>query len=465
MNASERFCNAYTQHRGTLLGPSGTEHGWLRQLQDKALESFTRQGVPGPGVESWKYTRLNQIEQCDFSRADYCARPSIHINPDVLPVCSDSLRLVFINGSYEAGLSSLSYLPEGIALCSFSEALFRHQKWLSPLLGKIAGDEGHPFAALNAMLMADGVFLRVAKGTRLQTPIHCLFISTAIDKPIVSSPRLLVELGEQTEVSLIEHYLASESLGANGGTGKEQNDSPILANSLIEVALGREARMQHYKLQSESSIVSHISGLHVEQQRGSAFSSHNLSLGAGLSRNDIHIKLVEEEAECRLYGAYCIGGKQHVDFHTQIDHYKPSCTSRELYKGVIQDRARAVFNGMVVVHPDAQGSDAQLVNKNLLLSAKAEVDTKPELQIYADDVKCGHGATVGQLDPAALFYLQTRCIAAKDAQALLVNAFITEILQSMESAAVRQFLQPPVLTQLNALIGSTSPMQVKEQRV
>ena len=261
---------------------------------------------------------------------------------------------------------------------------------------------------------------------------------------------------------MIEHYLGSEWLER---AAVESSDGHVFTNAVTEIFLGRGARMQHYKLQSESLNTSHIAGLHVEQQHASSLSSHSLSLGAGLARNDIAVRLAGEGAQCRLYGAYCIGGRQHVDYHTQVDHLMPGCYSRELYKGVVQDRARAVFNGMVVVHPDAQHSDAQLVNKNLQLSAKAEVDSKPELQIYADDVKCSHGATVGQLDPAALFYLQSRGIAQEEAKAMLVSSFINEILQSIEPSGVQQLLQPPVQARMSTLVGDPSSAQEQEQRL
>jgi len=461
MNASERFCNAYTQNRGRTFGLPDTAQqlGWLRQLKDHALESFSAQGVPGPRVENWKYTRLGHIEQLDYN----CTEQHSHSTPEIqaadLPICPDSYQLVFIDGNYTPALSSDGSLPDGLILCSLAQGLIQYPSLLSSTLGTITEYKGHPFAALNGMYMADGVFLRVAKGTKIQAPIHCLFYSTVADKAIMNSPRLLLVIEEQAEVTVIEHYLGCNSTVRQL---EHQGDSPHLTNSLTEIALGRQARMQHYKLQSEPMTTSHIAGLHVEQQRDSVFCSHNLSLGASLTRNDICIKLADEGAECHLYGAYCIGGKQHVDSHTQIDHLKPSCRSLEQYKGVIQDRARAVFNGMVVVHADAQHSDAQLINKNLLLSSKAEVDTKPELQIYADDVKCSHGATVGQLDPTALFYLQSRGITSEDAQALLITAFIDEILLSIEQPAVRHFLQPSIQAQLHRLISCTPSSQGKE---
>lgn len=448
MNASERFCNAYTQHRNSEQ-PYNTQHlSWLQQLQDNAFESFSTQGLPGPREESWKYTRINQIEQLNFSRAELGFGSNTEVRSDETPLCAGCHQLVFIDGKHAPELSSDNELPEGLTLCNLAQGLNRPPRLLSSTLGKVVENQGHPFAALNAMYMVDGVFLRVAKGTKIQSPIHCLFYNTEADGPVVSSPRLLLVIEEQAEITVIEHYLGSSIAHQE----QNQDGNLHLTNALTEIVLGRHAKLQHYKLQSESGNTSHIAGLHVEQYQNSLFCSHSLSLGANLTRNDLCIKLAEEGAECRLYGAYCIGDKQHVDFHTQIDHLKPNCRSRELYKGVIQDRARAVFNGMVVVHPEAQYSDAQLINKNLLLSARAEVDTKPELQIYADDVKCSHGATVGQLDPAAMFYLQSRGISHEEAQTLLISAFISEILQTVKRTSVREFIEPPLRAQLNRLI-------------
>lgn len=455
MSASERFCAAYSQYReqrgGTSLGLAPKV--WLQHLQDKAAENFASQGLPQPQAENWKYTRLDQFQELDFIPGDQSEPSKDKLKASELPVCPGSIRLVFVDGRYNARLSSPAPSQKGLTLCSFAKAVQESPELLAPLLGSIAPNQGHPFAALNTMFMTDGVFLRLAENTRLEAPIHCLFISTSADRPVFFSPRLLLVAGEQSEATLIEHYLAVESL-----TGAaEVQGGHVFTNALTEIFLGRKARIRHYKLQAESTDnTSHIAGIHVEQLQGSSFFSHNLSLGAGLARNDITVRLAEQQAECRLYGAYCIGGSQHVDFHTQIDHVESSCYSRELYKGVVQDRARAVFNGMVVVHSDAQQSDAQLMNKNLLLSAKAEVDTKPELQIYADDVKCSHGATVGQLDPAALFYLQSRGIPEKEAQAMLVAAFMNEILQPIEPTGIQQLLNPEVRERMNTLIGSPS---------
>jgi len=465
MNASERFCTAYTQSSASLRDQH-QQLPWLKTLRENALHEFAAQGLPKPYDEDWKYTRLKQFEQLEFCRAE---RPASLLPEQMsisLPTCGVGCQLVFINGWYMESLSTLDHLPTGLVLCSFAQALLDYRADLEATLGNVADREDQPFAALNTAFMEDGVFLRVAADTVIHDPIHCLFLSTATAddaRPRVSYPRLLILLEDNAELSVVEHYLGIKSLGiespdleAPDFEMNELENNHNFTNTLTEILLHPGASLNHYKLQCESPDSSHIAGIHVEQQRGSQFISHNLSLGAALARNDIRIKLAGENAKCCLNGIYLVGGRQHVDNHTQVDHLVPSCCSEELYKGVIQGHARAVFNGKVVVHLDAQQSDAQQINKNLLLSKKTEVDTKPELQIYADDVKCSHGATIGQLDAQALFYLQSRGISKSDAEALLVYAFVSEIIEAIDHPGVQQLIHAPVLEQLSHLIGADS---------
>ncbi|MGF1759383.1 Fe-S cluster assembly protein SufD [Photobacterium sagamiensis] len=452
MNAAERFCKAY-HLRWLASGETDGAH-WLKQLRDDAFASFTAQGLPGSREENWKYTRLNKIEKPEFGlfeQSDFSGQSTsllAAIQPGDLTLLSDVHRLVFVNGKYQHALSEWGPLPEGLILCRLSEAMKTYPDVLRPHLGNIADSSAHPFAALNTMFMDDGIFLRVPQNSHISTPIYCLFITVGTERPMISFPRLLVVLEQQSEVSLIEHYLNVESLAGN------QNHSHDFINAVTEIELSPDSRLQHYTLQTAATCESHFHGLHVNQQRASQFSSHHVTLGGALTRNDIQIRLIDEQAECRLNGAYCIDGAQHVDYHTRIDHLAPNCRSQELYKGVVQGKSRAVFHGDIVVHQDAQHSDAQLVNKNLLLSQEAEVDTKPELQIYADDVKCSHGAAVGQLDPMALFYLRSRGIPPEQAKTLLVMAFIDEIQQTIATKAAQQLFRPWMQAKLNALMGS-----------
>jgi Fe-S cluster assembly protein SufD len=370
--------------------------------------------------------------------------------------CPTEHRLVFINGCYHSAWSNLGALPEGVILSSFAQALDDHPELIAALLGQIANAEEQAFTALNTALMSDGVFLMLAPEVIIDAPIHCLFITTATVPPLVSHIRLLVLLQENSQLSLIEHYIGAEQLGLTTAQPKAADHTGCdnLSNVVTEIRLQPGAQLSHCKLQQESVNSSHISAMYVEQQRASSFISHSYSLGAALARHDIQIKLLESQAECSLNGAYLVDGRQHVDYHTSIEHIAAGCNSRQIYKGVVQGRARAVFNGKVVIQPLAQQSNARQLNKNLLLGDKAEVDTKPELQIYADDVSCSHGATVGQLDLQSLFYLQSRGISKQDAQRWLVFGFVSEILEQLDDLALRQFIQRPVVRHLNRLVGN-----------
>jgi len=442
MNASERFYHTY-QH--------SCPDTWLTQLRDQARDSFTSQGLPTSKLEDWKYTRLKHIEQLEFSHAELSATPLSLEQKNSLPHCPGGYQLVFVNGHYTEELSDVP-LAKDFIICSFAKALEQHTNKVQSTLGQITNHKDQPFAALNTMFMNDGVFLWLPKNTHIQHPIHCLFITSATDKSTVIYPRLLVILEDNAKATLLEHYLTITHPQA-----VEVN--PCFTNAVTEILLGASAQMNHYRLQQESVNNSYIAGLHVMQQQASRFNSHSFCLGATLARDDIHITLAGKKATCSLLGAYCSGDQQHHEQHLKIDHVAPDCSSKTLYKGVIQDNSRAVFNGNIVVHPKAQKSNAHLINRNLLLSAKGHVDTKPELQIYADDVICSHGATVGQLDNTALFYLQSRGITRQAAEALLVSAFMSEIFVSIEQPEIKKLMCSPVLDQLNMLIEKSRPQQ------
>lgn len=454
MNACERFLKEYTLSQKQL--PGQNLH-WLTAMRESALESFTAQGLPDSKDESWKYTQITQLQETDYCLARRLPGSSIDALPNLIKRCSaDEYCLVFINGCYEASLSSLGPLPEGVILSSFTQALQDHPQLIAAELGKVASYQNHAFTALNTALLSDGVFLWASQNSRVEHPIHCLFISNPSEQPVVSYPRLLLVLKNNAQLTLVEHYIDLSSLNSET---VETKTSHNLIDSVTEICLSPQASMNHYKLQYESLNSSHIAAMYVEQQEASAFTSHSYSLGAALARHDIQIKLAERQAECCLNGAYLVDGSQHVDYHTQIAHLAPACNSQQLYKGVVQGHARAVFNGAVIIDPAAQQSNARQLNKNLLLGDKGEVDSKPELQIYADDVICSHGATVGQLDTQALFYLQSRGFSKKDAQAWLAYGFISELLERISDPALRQFIQQPVITRLEQLVGGVGNLQ------
>ncbi|PKH02662.1 Fe-S cluster assembly protein SufD [Psychromonas sp. MB-3u-54] len=456
MNARERLLTDFARSKAYFPGHLLP---WLTSLRESAIENFAAQGFPSPNDESWKYTNTKKLQQTEYCIAQQAVIPpidSLAAQIKAQQLCPDEQRMVFINGIYHPELSSMSPLPKGIILSSFAQALQDHPKLMASTLGKIVNHQAQPFSALNSAFMSDGLFLWAAENSQMASPIHCLFISTTSAKPVVFYPRLLIVLKNNTPLTLIEHYidLSATSFDPDMTATKQTAGNHHLINTVTEIHLGSEAHLDHYKLQQESLNSRHIAAMYVQQHRASQFTSHSYSLGAALARCDIQIQLTGSQAECTLNGVYLVDGQQHVDYHTQITHLAPDCSSQQLYKGVIQGHARAVFNGKVIIHPEAQQSNAQQLNKNLLLSDSGEVDTKPELQIYADDVICNHGATVGQLDTQALFYLQSRGVSQSDAQAWLVYGFVSELLERINNPLLRKFIQLSVTAQLNRLVGN-----------
>jgi Fe-S cluster assembly protein SufD len=406
-------------------------HGlpWLRSARREALSRFAAMGLPTTRDEDWKYTRVTPVEQGGFTLAP---RPRGGLSADTLNALTFAglgcHLLVFVNGYYAPELSSLHALPSGVRVGSLAAMLDATPGVLEPHLSRSMAAERNAFNALNAAFTADGAYVEIAAHTVMAQPIHLLFVSVPQDQASAAYPRNLIVAHENSQATVIESYV---------GIG----NASYFSNAVTEVVVGRNAAVERYKLQQESTRAVHIAMLQVQQERDSRFASHCISLGGGLVRNDIAARLDGERVECTLNGLYLAGGRQHVDNHTRIDHTKPRGTSREFYKGVLDGMARGVFNGKVIVHQDAQQTDAQQTNKNLLLSEAAEVDTKPELEIYADDVKCAHGATVGQLDDNAVFYLQSRGVDAASARSLLIYAFANDIISRIRLAPVRARLE------------------------
>lgn len=451
MNACDRLLKHYYQNRAHLPGHLLP---WLTALRERAAESFAAQGFPAPRDEEWKYTSLKELQKTEYYLAQALPTAEINTLPQGVKQCAASEHLlVFINGVYNSGLSSIAALPKGFILSSFAQALQDHPQLLAAALGKVSSDKAPVFSALNTALMSDGVFLWAPENAHIASPIHCLFISSTTAQAVVSNSRLLLVLNNNSNLTLLEHHIdlaAPDAQITTDGTGRKQN----LCNVVTEISLSPQAHLDHYKLQHPSLNSSLITAMYVQQQRQSVFTSHSYSLGATLARHDIQIQLSGPQAECCLNGVYLVDGRQHVDYHTQIEHLAAHCRSQQIYKGVIQDSARAVFNGKVIIHPVAQHSTARQINKNLLLGEQGEVDSKPELQIYADDVVCSHGATVGQLDQQSLFYLQSRGLSEKDAQAWLVYGFISEVLERIDAPSLREFIQLPVIAKLNQLVAN-----------
>lgn len=410
---------------------------WVARLRSQALERFADIGFPSPRQENWKYTNIAALERQLFSPAPPTQTASLALQQIEAVLIQDvaAHRIVFIDGRYMPTPGAGGGLPGGITVASLAATLERDAARLEPFLGRQATVSEHGFTALNAALLADGAFVHLAKDVVAEQPIYLVFITTAHGAPVMTAPRTVIVAESGSQATVIEHYVAL-------------TDAAYLTNAVTEVVAAPGARVEHYRVQQESTKAFHVGGLHVHQERDSVFSAYGADLGGLLVRNDVQVTLDAEGAACELNGLYIVDGRRHVDNCTFVDHARPRGSSREYYKGILDGRGRAVFNGRVRVRPDAQHTDARQMNKNLLLSKDAEVDTKPQLEIYADDVKCGHGATVGQLDANALFYLRSRAIDEVAARDLLTYAFAHDVLNRFKLAPVRSQLERKLTTRL-----------------
>lgn len=415
--AVEHYLGEYNRIKKNL---AGCELPWLQQLRAQALTQFTQQGFPTFRDEDWKYTNIAPLTKQALSWAIPQPNPTV---PDVsfdLPY----QRLVFVNGHFSAKLSKLDAPTSGIQITNLAKVLNEQPGLAEKHLQRIAANHPASFTALNTAFIHDGAYIHIPRNTSLSQPVHLLFLNS--EEASFSSLRNLIVLEENSQATILESYCGNSS---------------HFTNSVTELVLDKNASCEHYTLLKEDNRAFHINTLQVLQQRQSRLTAYSLALAGGLTRSDVNVTLADEYAECHLNGLYLANGKQHVDHHTLIDHAKPHGTSRENYKGVLADRARAVFNGKVIVRPGAQKTDAEQSNKNLLLSNDAEVDTKPQLEIFNDDVRCTHGAAVGQLSEDALFYLRSRGIDESAARNLLVYAFVREIVERIPLEPLRQQLE------------------------
>ncbi|MBN1205345.1 MAG: Fe-S cluster assembly protein SufD [Myxococcaceae bacterium] len=396
---------------------------WLRALREEGLAQLSRQGFPTPRHEDWKYTDVAPIVSRGF--APVGAGRSVDLKARVEQLALPGPRLVFVDGRHSPELSSLEGLYEGVTVKSLRVAVREDAEALEAVLGRRARAEAHPFTALNAALLEEGAFVQVRPGAVAPSPVQLFFLASGAGAaPVLASPRIVVVAGENSEAALVELYA-----GVEGGAS--------FTNAVTEVVLGDNARLHHYKLQAEPDAAFHLASLHARLSRDSSLTSHAFALGGALARNEVYSVFAGEGGECVLNGLYVGHGTQHLDNRTDLDHAVPRCTSRELYKGVLDDRARGTFHGRVLVRQDAQRTDASQTNRNLLLSEEALVDTRPQLEILADDVKCAHGAAVGRLDEQALFYLRARGIPRAEAERLLTYAFASEVVGAVKLEPLR----------------------------
>ena len=380
--------------------------GWLRQLRRDAFARFSELGFPTPKLEAWRFTGVRPIVETVWTRAVGAGLVSARLRPEGL--------------------------PQGVRARRLIDALPDAEQYLS----KIAGFEKNAFAALNTAFFQDGLFVEIAKGAVVREPIEIAFEAAGAGVPGISYPRVLIVAGENSQATVVETWT-----GRGGG--------PYFNDAVTEIAADSGALLTHVKLQREDEAAYHVQTIAAQVGRSARFTSHNVALGAALARTDIDVLLAEEGADCELNGLFLGSGRQHLDNHTVVDHAKPHGTSRQLYKGILDGRARGVFHGTVIVRPGAQKTDAMQNNKNLLLSKEALVNSTPALQILADDVKCKHGSTTGQLDAAALFYLRSRGIGEAEARTLLTWAFASDV--------VGRIQVPSVQAAVEAVLGARLP--------
>jgi Fe-S cluster assembly protein SufD len=401
---------------------------WLAVLRSEALEKFSAQGFPSPREEEWRYTNVSGIEKKLFSPATAVAASSVDKDWLKSYQIQDAWSVVLVDGRFSVELSDLDGLPNDVSIMGMAEALVKQSETLEKYINKAVNAEEHGFIAFNTAWFTDGLFVQITAKQVLAKPIQVLHLSTQSD--VLTATRTVIVLDQTAEAKIIETFVGL--------------DNAYLSAAVTEVFIGQNADLTLYKTQFESEKAYHFGGTYVKQERDARFTHHNFALGGLLARSDLHADL-GQASECELNGLYLGVKRQHIDNHTRINHLKPNGISRELYKGVLDDRARGVFQGRVVVAEDAQKTDSQMNNRNLLLSSDAEADSKPQLEIYADDVKCGHGVTVGQLDEKSIFYLQSRCVDEETARNILTFAFANEMVNKVKIKGLHDIILEQVL--------------------
>lgn len=429
----DRFAHTYTLLRKTLPD----EPGWVSELRDEAFENFRALGLPTVKHEEWRWTNLKRIADTDFVPGEP-AEISEEQLADFLIEGADEIRLVFVNGHFADKLSKLPEIPDGLVIQPISRVL-DSDEGLQVKLARFA-EPAQPFTALNTALFTDGAYIRAGNSLTIETPIHVLHLSTDSDTPSASSPRTLLLAGESSELRVVESF---------AGLGNK----PRFVNAVTEIVAKGNAQVRHVKLLRESAGTSQFAWNEINVERNANVTSHSINLDAGLARNDVHAVLAAEGAHCNLNGLVLGRDSQHFDNHIVVDHVRPHGSSNQLYRAVVDDKSRSVFAGKVIVRQGANGADAQQQNNNLLLSDNAKVDTKPQLEIYTDDVKCSHGATSGQLDPEAIFFLRCRGLDETHARNLLTYAFANDVIEHIRIDPVRLALEKIMTERFAGLLG------------
>ena len=399
------------------------------QLREYAMESFYEQGIPNRKHEEYKYTPVDLMlkGEFDFSTTKNCSGEQI----EHLKFLKDAYIIIIENGIFIQGSSNLQNLQKGLTICSLVDAVKSNSPVFEKQYAQYADVNADPFIALNTAMTKDGVFIHIAKNTIIEKPIHIIHVSTALQNTIIN-PRNLIVVDENAQAKIIESFETVDS------TAK------IFNNALTEIVVDERAIVDHYKIQNENELGYLVNTTQVIQKKQSVFSTHTFTLSGSLVRNNLTLVLDGEHIESHLNGLYLTTGNQVVDNHTLVDHRKPNCNSNELYKGIIDGKSTATFNGKIYVRKDAQKTNAFQSNKNILLSEAGTINTKPQLEIYADDVKCSHGTSTGKLDEDKIFYLRARGLSPESAKKLLMHAFASEVIDTIKIEALREYVEDKI---------------------
>ncbi|HET9838403.1 MAG TPA: Fe-S cluster assembly protein SufD [Candidatus Angelobacter sp.] len=430
--APEKYLETFEQSRAR----SGSQPRWLQSLRQKAFERFSDLGFPTTHDEDWRFTNVSAVSGTEFELAQPAILGMERPEPVQFPLFNKACRLTFINGFFVKELSHIGSLPAGVIVGSLAEQIASLPESVEGHLGRYLNIERDAFAALNTAFIEDGIYIEVPAGTVVDIPVYAAFLTVPGGAPPMNHPRSLIVAGESSKLTIVEDYMSYDEEGVS------------FSNAATELIAGDNANVEHYMIVREGESSYNFSTLRIQQGRNANVATHSLLLSGALVRNNVHPVLAGEGSECLINGLFMANGRQHMDNYMLVEHASPHCNSRQFYNGVLNGNSHGVFHGRIIVHKDAQKTDAKQTNRNLLLSDDAQIDTKPQLEIYADDVKCTHGATIGQVDENALFYLRSRGLDEASARHVLLLAFANECLDRMNCEAIRDGLKRLVVKAL-----------------
>jgi Fe-S cluster assembly protein SufD len=427
--APEKYLETFDQSKGR----TAAQPRWLQSLRQDAFARFSETGFPTTHDEDWRFTNVAAVAGTPFELAEQAGVAKTQL--EQFGIAAFACQLVFVNGLFSEHLSMLPPTVKGVKIGGLAAQLAQDPTSVEQHLGRYLNTERDSFAALNSAFLEDGIYVEVPAGVAIEAPIYALFVTVPGAVPTMNHPRNLIVAGENSQLTVVEDYV---SLG----------EGVSFSNTATELVAGNNANVSHYMVVREGESAYNFSTLRIHQGRNANVATHSLLLGGALIRNNVHPVLAGEGSECLINGLFMANGRQHMDNYMLVEHASPHCDSRQFYNGILNGQSRGVFHGRIIVHKDAQKTDAKQTNRNLLLSDDAQIDTKPQLEIYADDVKCTHGATIGQVDENALFYLRSRGLDEVSARHVLLLAFANECLDRMSSQQVRDHLERLVVAGL-----------------